>query len=202
MEWIRISTNKLKIMLTAEDARRYALNCAEANGAVPLAHAAFREILHDVKERTGFDTTDDKIYIQMYPSKEGGCELFITKTGLLLTEPQPPATQNETEKKETPVRRPPRRARAAFLFEEFGILLLLCRRLKKANFPAESEVWRDEKGQWWLLLSLPTEGKFFPDLSFIREYAKERNHESARLYLPEHASPICLKKAVETLGEL
>ena len=30
MEWIRISTNKLKIMLSAEDARRYALNCENA----------------------------------------------------------------------------------------------------------------------------------------------------------------------------
>ena len=31
MEWIRISQNKLKIMLTAEDARHYELNCEEAD---------------------------------------------------------------------------------------------------------------------------------------------------------------------------
>lgn len=71
MEWIRISSNKLKIMLSAEDAQHYALDCATVDYADVVTRAAFREILTDVEEETGFDANEDKIYIQMFPSREG-----------------------------------------------------------------------------------------------------------------------------------
>ena len=72
MEWIRISKNKLKIMLSAEDARHYELDCKSADLGDLVTRSAFREILSDVKRQTDFDASEDKIYIQMYPSKEGG----------------------------------------------------------------------------------------------------------------------------------
>ena len=110
MEWIRISDNKLKIMLTAEDARRYALNCEAADYTELLTREAFREILSDVRVESGFDAADEKLYIQMYPSKGGGCELFVTKMGLsaeMTVSRTPPATPR-------PARRAPRIRRYAF----------------------------------------------------------------------------------------
>jgi negative regulator of genetic competence, sporulation and motility len=98
MEWIRISQNKLKIMLTAEDARHYELNCEQADYTDILTRTAFREILTDVKREAEFDASEDKVYIQMYPSKEGGCELFVTKIGLLLNEQQAPSTSQVSGK--------------------------------------------------------------------------------------------------------
>ena len=86
MEWIRISKNKLKIMLSAEDARHYELDCEAADLGELVTRTAFHEILSDVKMQTDFDASEDKIYIQMYPSKGGGCELFVTKMGLLLSD--------------------------------------------------------------------------------------------------------------------
>ena len=79
MEWIRIGDNKLKIMLSAQDARHYALNIDGSDQAPHTSGNSIRGILSDLLAETGFDAGEDKMYIQLYPSKDGGCELFITK---------------------------------------------------------------------------------------------------------------------------
>ena len=196
MEWIRISPNKLKIMLTAEDARHYELNCENADYTDTLTRTAFREILTDVKKQADFDASEDKVYIQMYPSKEGGCELFITKVGLLLNDPvdeMPPAGKRGHT-------RPPRDKRKstlAFRFQSFSLLCAACRRLLPHN-TRPSDLFRDEKDRWWLFLS----GCEPQKLRFLTSYAHEVRTDLARLYLDEHGKAVCEKNAIEQLAEL
>ena len=200
MEWIRISKNKLKIMLSAEDARHYELDCKSADLEDLVTRTAFREILSDVKRQTDFDASEDKIYIQMYPSKEGGCELFVTRMGLLLSDEEngiSPKTVRENGR----LRLPPRAAapeRRAFCFDALSALLAVCKRVAQSTRVRESEVFRDEQARWWLLLT----GKSTQRLAFAREYGREVRADLAHLYLAEHATPICPKNAVQTLSEL
>lgn len=196
MEWIRISQNKLKIMLTAEDARHYELNCEEANYTDSVTRTAFREILTDVKREADFDASEDKVYIQMYPSKEGGCELFITKIGLLLEEERKAAMQ--AGKKELPNTRMRRENALAFCFRELSLLTAACRRLLPLTTVHKSEAFRGENGTWWLFLSGCEPHK----LRFLSGYAREMRADMARIYLAEHGTLICEKNAVETLAEL
>ena len=175
MEWIKISKNKLKVMLTAEDARRYALNCTQSTHCSALTRAAFRELLSDVRRQVGFDATEDKAYIQMYPSKEGGCELFITKT-----EPQKECAQSEH----------------AVRLEALSALLALCRSLRGDPHLSQSEAWRDERGAWGLLL------RYGGAPAHLAEYGEVRDADAARTYLGEHAKRICAKDAVQTLSGL
>ena len=203
MEWIRISTNKLKIMLTAEDARRYALNCNEADYADLLTREAFRDILVAVREKSGFDTSDDKIYIQMYPSKEGGCELFITRLGRLAAGAEKKEHGSERGEDEKPPckRTAIKKRSAAFLFERLEDLTALCRRLAIKSYIGESEVWRDEKGLWWIILSEngnPLSVR--DDYRFAREYGQMLPAEYARALLPEHGKCICPDNAVDTFA--
>ena len=207
MEWIRISANKLKIMLSAEDARRYALNCENADYADLMTREAFREILTDVRQETGFDATEDKVYIQMYPSKEGGCELFVTKLGLLLTQEDHEAPSEEKSQicgtakiKKTP--QTVRKKSTCILFSSLDHLLALCRRLS-TSYTGESEVWLDEGGAWWLILTEVGELKAWRDhLGFIQEYGQTVASDRARALLPEHGRPICLSQAVQTFQNL
>ncbi len=197
MEWIRISQNKLKIMLTAEDARHYELNCEEADYTDTLTRTAFREILTDVKREADFDASEDKVYIQMYPSKEGGCELFVTKIGLLLNDQHTDTAQSD---KKSAVR-PPRVRREnalAFCFRELSLLTAACRRIQSALGVRRSDAFRDEKGAWWLFLS----GCEPQRLRFLSSYAREVRADLARLYLAEHGTPVCEKNAVVRLAEL
>lgn len=199
MEWIRISDNKLKIMLTAEDARRYALNCEGADYAESHTREAFRAILTDVRAESGFDTSDEKIYIQMYPSKEGGCELFVTRMGLL-TEKE---SSKASEKKKAAIHIPlPRKRSMAFLFEELEHLLSLCRRLSAQKYIGESEAWQEENGDWWLILSSKDHTLLQEKYQFIHEYSKLFSGEDVRLFLSEHGKCICPQNAVFILSKL
>lgn len=200
MEWIRISKTKLKIMLSAKDAERYALNCESADYADLMTREAFKEILTDVRQETGFDATEDKVYIQMYPSKEGGCELFVTKLGLLLTEDDHEAPSDAKEHitpKNTKKSQTVRKKSTTFLFGRLEHLTALCRRLGD-TYSGESEIWLDEGGNWWLILTEEIDPKIkCNDLCFVREYGQSVNTEKARAFLPEHGRAICPSNAVQ-----
>lgn len=197
MEWIRISPNKLKIMLTAEDTRHYELNCDNTDYAELLSRSAFQEILTDVRKQTDFDAGEDKIYIQMYPSKEGGCELFVTKVGLLLTDEGGTCAPALVPRKKERPRRSVELC-LAYRFENLDAVLALCRRLQHRKESAKSELWQDEEKRWWLLFTAHAEAK----PRFVAEYGKEVRAENARLYLVEHGRAICKKDAIKTMAGL
>lgn len=198
MEWIRISKNKLKIMLSAEDARHYELDCGAADLGDLVTRNAFHEILSDVKSQTDFDASEDKIYIQMYPSKGGGCELFVTRMGLLLSDEDGEISRATVREKGR--LRLPRTVeqRRAYCFEKLPLLLAVCRRLVEATNIKESAIFRDEQARWWLLITSAGAQKH----GFIREYAREVRADHAQLYLAEHGESICQRKAVQILGKL
>ena len=82
MEVILIDPDKLKIMLTAPDMQRYALDTARLEGMTctdTRTREAFRHIFHDAETETGFHTEGARLLVQMYTSKCGGCEIFVTK---------------------------------------------------------------------------------------------------------------------------
>lgn len=222
MEWIRISENKLKIMLTAEDAKRYALRCETLDLADSFTRQAFRDILSDIRPATGFDAAEEKVYIQMYPSKEGGCELFVTKMGLLFNNSEQsehakpscePKSAEPTEKEKTSVRakKAPRRRKESCSFGTLSDLLAACSRLLAANYSGESTAWRDEAGKYWLLLNTTEpdapsvarrDSPVFPLSAFLCEYGKRENAQTTPMFLSEHGTCICPVSAVEILGML
>ena len=77
MELIVISTTKLKVMLSAEDMKK--LDFDPCGGADISDRVAFRNILKEARERCGFDALGDRVFVQYYPEKHGGCEMFVTK---------------------------------------------------------------------------------------------------------------------------
>ncbi len=81
MELIVISESKLKIMLTAPDMAYYELESARMDCADAHTRAAFRHIFDDARAEIGFDTEGERLFVQLYASREGGCEIFVTKLG-------------------------------------------------------------------------------------------------------------------------
>lgn len=199
MEWIKISANKLKVMLSAEDARRYDLDCSTSSCCDMATREAFREILSDVCRETGFDTRQEETYIQMYPSKEGGCELFITKMGLLFTgEREWKATKKENLRSAR-IRLACRDR--AFFFEEMRALLLGCRALLGNPFVADSRAFLDDSSRFWLILT-PHEKNESGELGALSDFGREIQFEAASTYLREHGQTLCDTSAVQTLGAL
>ena len=78
MEFLVVSKTKLKAILDKADMKSYKLDTLGEHSDLSHRHT-FRDILKEAEIKTGFSTGKDKVLIQLYPSKEGGGELFITR---------------------------------------------------------------------------------------------------------------------------
>ena len=83
MEFLLIGESKIKIVLNSEEAEIHGLDKASPDVSSPVARRVFWRILDMAKAEVGFDPTGDKVLIQLYPIKGGGCEIFVTKLGIL-----------------------------------------------------------------------------------------------------------------------
>ena len=81
MELIIISQSKLKIMLSPPDMQHYELQADNLSCATEHTRRAFRHIFDDAKSRVGFETEGERLFVQLYASRDGGCEIFVTKMG-------------------------------------------------------------------------------------------------------------------------
>ena len=83
MEFLLIGESKIKIVLNSEEAESYKLDSSAPDVSGPGARRAFWRILDMARAEVGFDPSGDKVLIQLYPLKSGGCEIYVTKLGIL-----------------------------------------------------------------------------------------------------------------------
>ncbi|MBR5044700.1 MAG: adaptor protein MecA, partial [Clostridia bacterium] len=81
MDFIRISDAKIKVTLSQEDLDRCVTEGERERGSG--SHGTLRAILKEIRRKTGFDATGERVLMQMFPSSDGGCELFVTRLGKL-----------------------------------------------------------------------------------------------------------------------
>ena len=209
MELILINSSKLKIMLTGDEMKKYELDTDKIDYDTTATRKAFWSILDDARSETGFNAASDKVFIQLYPSKKGGCEMYVTKLG----EPCMPAVANKSSHTSPrgnvqiiPAERHGggNERFGAYAFETMEALLCVCRRLLSLNWSGESRAYRDHRGRFFLFLSEVYHGAYAPldQLSFISEYGTPENAERLKLYISEYATCICQHDAIYRLGVL
>jgi hypothetical protein len=77
MEIVEIAKDRLKVVLDAEELREFAIDLAEMDGEGCGNNCMLDGILAVVRAKTEFGMGDGRIYVQIYPSRDGGCELFL-----------------------------------------------------------------------------------------------------------------------------
>ena len=185
MELIVISENKLKVMLTADDMRHYNLDCDTMDSDSGPTRRAFRCILDDARAQTGFDPGKDKIFVQLYPGKSGGCEMFVTKLGTEKKDGEKPAA--------TPQKRDPTPKEYAYVFSSLSHLLRASRRLR-GKFNGTARAFTDRgKQEYFLILS--------EDAPFLTEYEGRRCKSREIPYILEYCRCFC-EDAPGILSEL
>ncbi len=199
MELILISAGKLKIMLTDSDMKKYDLKAEAVDYNNTETRRAFWNILDDAKHETGFDAASDRLFIQMYPSKDGGCEMFVTKLETL-----PHETKSGDKRKGRPaLEETGREYLAVYSFDKLDPLICVCRRLLQNNWLGKSRAYREPDGKCYLFLSeCVSEGRRAMRHATISEYGISEHAETALLYIKEYADTLCEAHAVETLGIL
>ena len=206
MELIRISDRKMKIMLTPTDMRQFELNADTFGEDSAEMHKSFRLLLDEIKKQTGFEADDNRISVQYFPSREGGCEMFISYSPLCCDDVGTDAHETHPCKRALQVH-PKHKGGAfhrecAYRFSTLNHLLSVCRRLCKIGYVGSSSVYRDEKDQYYLLITVLATSPFMtPDeINFIVEYGSIENVTLLKLYLREHGNTICTDNAVHQLG--
>ena len=211
MEFIPISENKIKIILTSEDLGEFELKADELDYSDTDTKRMFWDVLSRVKHSTGFDTEGQRVLVQLYPSRCGGCEMFVTKIGIPASE----ASGEQTSEHPTPIisekicAKPKQRTRhaqkkqyAAFGFDSLSPLLAVCRELQSTGYASESLAYIDDSGRYYLFLADVDTSGYTPldRYSFICEFGVVENQDAVRSLLSEHGNVICQKNAVATLS--
>jgi len=199
MELILINNSKLKIMLTSEDMAKFDLDCNSASYDNTETRRAFWSILDEAKHRTGFDAASDRVLVQLYPSKSGGCEMYITKVGLLCTENDncdnqaffiSPSNESATSKN------------LAFIFKGIGLMIAACRLVIHSEYIEDSSAWIDENGLCYLFThtSKKTNSSYF--MGIMSEFGIKSENTDTFTYIKEHGRQFCTHNAIETLAVL
>lgn len=205
MEIIMISESKLKIMLSAEDLQAFELAPEDLDYGNTETKRMFWDILGRAKHSVGFDTDGQRVLVQLYPSRAGGCEMFITKLGSLHRGESEERADLHTVIKsadERPSARPKLRI-GAFGFDSVERMLAVCRRLAGIGYNGKSEAYFGDDRRAYLFLSIPESSGYLPldEFSFISEYGSHENADVLRQFLEEHARAICREDAVELLAK-
>ncbi|MCQ2413632.1 MAG: adaptor protein MecA [Clostridia bacterium] len=185
MELLMIGETKCKVTLTREDLSKYRLNPDGLNSENAESKNAVREILNELKGKTGFDPSE-RVLIRCYPSKDGGCEMFVTR----LTEP--------AQEKE------PSTARQSSLlvgrFTDFPSLCLVARALCDCHDICNSKLYKNEIGYSLVLNPSSESEKHFLSRRFSEFCPSPRL--IPEIYLSEHETCILSEHALQTLSEL
>ena len=207
MELIRISDCKLKIMLTPTDMRHFELNADTFGEDTVQMHRAFRLLLDEIRKQTDFEADDNRISVQYFPSREGGCEMFISNL-------PPPSYEPEQTALCCPIQQGLQLQKisrgksfykeCAYGFESLSSLIGVCARLYGADYIESSNAFFDSAGRYYLILTVMTVSPFIipKELNFIVEYGSIENATVLRLYLREYGETICKEDAIGHLGAL
>ena len=179
MEHILISPGKLKLMLTKRDLDKYELDGVTMYGEDNFKRKAFRDLLADVKRSVGFDAAEDKVLIQLYPSKDGGAEVYITRLGL---------RHFEDEKKIS----------AVYAFSSMPELISGCAKLYDRGKITKSSAWEGD-GHYYLIAEEENRGR--ESVGGLSEICHEYRSPLMEAFVKEHFHCFCEESAVAIIGE-
>ena len=209
MEFILINDSKLKVMMTKSDLSDYDITAEKLDYSNTETKRMFWDVLSRAKSRTGFDTDGQRVLVQLYPSRDGGCEIFVTKIGSMYKELPEEPTDTETRpiametvcarrRKKPPT--PERLRRAVYSFSTLENMIRVCRELERQSYRDLSDSYISDEHVFYLVLSTAGELSAIERYPFILEFGDEENAKATVEILSEHAYPIKAQNAVSALA--
>lgn len=213
MNTIKISETKLKVMLTKEDMQNYHIEIPKISCGDALCRNAVKELIRNAGREVGLEPDGEKMFLQLYPERDGGCEIFATFLSgkNTVTADHITGTDHTTNSEDNMpkaavgtenIRERYRPLPEIYKFRDFKDLLSLCRRLdrRKKNFYQSggmSSLYAErEKNEYYLII-------FGEECGCIAaEYGGIKKSGSSYAYINEHCFNICSSDAIETLSAL
>ena len=209
MEFILISEDKIKVTLSEADLEEFDLVADELDYANTETKRMFWDVLSRAKARTGFDTDGQKVLVQLYPSKDGGCEIFVTKIGSIYKElceepieecSRPITSESSAIKRKRKSTAAERRHSTVYSFSSLGDMIRVCRELARRGYSEESLAYISDTEIFYLVLRASESTDIRERYPFITEFGDEEHSRAAHRILSEHADVITRQDAVATLS--
>ncbi len=196
MELIVIDSSRLKIMLTGEEMTEYRLDPCALDTENEKTKRILYDILDRAKKKAGFDGECERVFVQIFPSRDGGCEMFVTKYSQLYDEEVPrimSAAGMAQREKTGRIRK-----RLVYRFSCMSDLLRACRALAGRGYsePSDSYITQDRESIYLIV----SDGDV--DVSVLLEYSEPVFFGGMAMYISEHCIPVCETEAVGVLGAL
>lgn len=204
MEYIIINESKLKIVCEKDDLAPYGINADTLEYGDAVSRKFLDGLLEEAKVKHGFETAKHRVLIQLFPDNEGGCEIFISKLGLLKKESESVSLEAENTAKKKTVNE---KIKKVYFFEKLDFLLEACKRLSFLPTCKKSSAFYLEESGYYLYFEYNTDGELeeygintLNEYSFLLEYGEPQNEKEKLPYLNEYAKIICKDNAVKILS--
>ena len=161
----------------------------------------FGRLLDEARERVGFDSCAGRLFIQVYPSKCGGCEVYVT------TDSSSDAPRKNEKRPTAPKKK---REYCFYSFDTLEKTIELCRALKQSGYSFESFLYANQEGKGEYYLCLQEEiysnqairKKCINKSDLASEYGKRVERKGMMHYIKEHTKNIVSDDAVGVLCRL
>ena len=202
MELIVINENKLKIIMSETDIRSYGLDENEFYCSVTNSREILKKILHNAPIETGFENifSEEKILIQLYPDKNGGCELYVTK--IPLNEMEGDSFMLEENESKYLLPKPIAKAPLiSYKFENLEYAINAAREIHRRSYKGSSSFYKDIERKYVLFVSNQSKDSL-RIIDFLSEFGEQVNSENTYMLLSERGQCIFKEKAIEELSKI
>ena len=194
MDFLLIGESKIKVTLSDAEIKEYNLSDFLKGINTHFTRRSFWRILGEAKKKVGFDAAKDKVLIQFYRTPAIGCEVFVTKLGILAPESARLVAGSD---KVTLLSR----TETVYGFDTLDDLVSAARSIRShvGNYESKSEVYRI-KSAYYLIIEEYGKGDETSEFPQIMEFGNRLTAEIAS-FVREHGEPIYASDAVNQLSE-
>ncbi|MBQ3099814.1 MAG: adaptor protein MecA [Clostridia bacterium] len=184
MELLPIGSDKLKVTLTEADMESYRLSADTLNWDDTGTRKALWSILDEAKKQCGFDAAREQILVQIFPSRAGGCEMFVTRTGERRRGANHESVRTAIKKSD---------ARAC-VFDRLYYMIAFCAVLRDSGYKDPADAYSLDDGRFLLI--------YYKDDPRAAEFGRITPLSDMEFYIGEHTEIICQTDAVTRLAAL
>lgn len=193
MEFLLIADSKIKLVLTKKEIENQGIADFINGAGGREQRRRFWQLLRRAKDKVGFNFSDDKLLIQFYPTSDGGCEIFVTKLGILSPSSARLVAHSErvtliskTEK--------------LYLFRTLDDLIRACRSIADSvdKQKDKSSVYHSPEYGFFLLIEEYGRGDDTAEFPQLEEFGIGIT-ASVLPYVTEHCTPIAVGNALSSV---
>ena len=191
MQFTRISKSKVKVIISEEECRRYKIVATDGEYDSLQLRESLPEIFKEMKAGINFNFGTEKVLIQLYPTEDGGCEMYVTTLDYLTGKDKNAilgASNLNTYE----------RRRCQYYFSSLMDMSRALKQVKREGI--DSDLYYDNSGGYYLSVC---ENVFDGqgELSCFTEYA-ESVPQLPRAYMIEHYIPLALGNAIDIFSKI